>query len=196
MGKKRVFIIHGLGGAPSQGFLGWLEQEIAKKGYFVKSPAMATPSEPKVEEWVAHIARLVGNHHADCYLVGYSLGANAVLRYLQTLQKGQTLAGVLFIAPSLHINGVTPQEREMLAPWVDKKISFDIVKRHMNKSTAIFSDDDPVIPLVDARYFKENLDSRVIIEKGKGHFDSAANLPSALNVMLSYFAKGMGGGTR
>ena len=190
MGKKRVFIIHGWGGHPGEGVLGWLEQELTKRNIFVKSPAMANTDAPKIEEWVTHITRLVGDHYPDCYLVGYSLGANAILRYLATLKKGQTIPGVVFIAPALHVKGeLTVEQKKIISPWIDKKLDLDTAKRRMNKSAAIFSDDDPLVPIMDTQLFRNKVNSKIIIEKGKGHFDQSENLPIALETILSFLRK-------
>ena len=44
------------------------------------------------------------------------------------------------------------------------------------KVVALFSDDDPVVPLSDAKLFEERLGAKVIVEKGNGHFDDDAGV--------------------
>ena len=53
---------------------------------------------------------------------------------------------------------------------------------------AIFSDNDPFVPLNDSKIFKNKLNAKIIIEHKKGHFDPSSGvrkLPSALKSLLS-----------
>jgi predicted alpha/beta hydrolase family esterase len=58
----------------------------------------------------------------------------------------------------------------------------------VGKCTVILSDDDPYVPIDEARAsFRGNLAAEIIIEHGKGHFnedDNITELPSALNAAL------------
>ena len=55
-------------------------------------------------------------------------------------------------------------------PWSETPIDFVKVKKILNRSTAIFSDDDEYVPISDSGLFNERLNSKILIEKGKGHF--------------------------
>ena len=59
----------------------------------------------------------------------------------------------------------------------------------MNKSAAIFSDDDPLVPIMDTNLFRNKINSKIIIEKGKGHFDTVETLPVALEILLDFMRK-------
>jgi predicted alpha/beta hydrolase family esterase len=62
------------------------------------------------------------------------------------------------------------------------------VKSHLPKSVAIFSDDDPWVPLENRDDFKEKLNSEVIVQHVKGHFsgsrDGVTELPIVLEKIL------------
>ena len=92
----RAVIIHGYGGEPMRGFRPWLKKELEARGFAVSVPAMPSPNEPRVEEWVAAIAKEVGKDGNDCILVGHSLGCVAILRYLEMAKK--KVAGAVLIA--------------------------------------------------------------------------------------------------
>ena len=52
---------------------------------------------------------------------------------------------------------------------------------------AVFSDDDPDVPMSDSRLFKEKLNAKIITEHNKGHFSDDAGvkeLPVILNEIL------------
>ena len=64
-----------------------------------------------------------------------------------------------------------------------------MVKRHLLKSIAIFSDDDPYVPIDNVEEFKYIIGSEIIIEHKQGHFSSSSGLPkypSVLNVVLGF----------
>jgi len=55
-------------------------------------------------------------------------------------------------------------------PWMETSIDFAKVKKMISKTVAIFSDNDPFVPLTNQEIFKQNLDAEIIIEHAKGHF--------------------------
>lgn len=187
MGKKRVFIIHGWDFNPDMHWYPWLKTELEKRGIFVKVPIMKDPAEPKIKDWVEYISKLVGDHYPDCYLVGHSIGCQAILRYLAGLDKGQTVAGTVLVAPWLHLKNLeTEKEKEIAKPWLTH-VNLDVAKKHVDRSVAIFSDNDKWVPLEDMGTFKSQLGPKVVIEHNKGHFmadDGVKELPSALNALL------------
>jgi len=58
--KKRVFIIHGWDGHPSEGWFPWLKTELEKLGFVVQVPEMPDTGEPKINEWVVKLRRMAG----------------------------------------------------------------------------------------------------------------------------------------
>jgi predicted alpha/beta hydrolase family esterase len=92
---KAVFV-HGYQGTAMGGWRPWLKRELEARGWSVSAPEMPTPDAPMVEEWVATIAREVGDSGKDCVLVGHSLGCIAILRYLERAKK--QVGGAVFVA--------------------------------------------------------------------------------------------------
>ncbi len=189
MGKKRVFIIHGWGGTSDGHWIPWLKSELEKRGIFAKAPQMKDTDWPDPKEWVTHISRLVENHHSDCYLVGHSLGANAIIRYLSTLKKGQTIAGVVFVAPyTFNDPELTEEQKVKMKDWI-APLNFSSAQKHADRFVSIFSDNDESVQVEDSEIFKKKLGSRVIVEHNKGHFtseDGVEKLQTALDALLSF----------
>jgi predicted alpha/beta hydrolase family esterase len=57
---KRVFIVHGWGGFPKEGWFPWLQHELKKENFVVEIPEMPETDEPKIEAWISHLADVVG----------------------------------------------------------------------------------------------------------------------------------------
>lgn len=186
---KRVFIIHGWGGFPEEGWFPWLKKELENNGFEVQVPIMPNTDEPKIEEWVPFLERLVGELDGDTYLVGHSIGCQTILRYLAGLQGDVKLSGVVFVAGWVKklIGVYDEDEIEIARPWVETPIDFENVKNHTKNIVAIFSDDDEFVSLDNMDAFKEKLGAKTILEHKKGHINGEAGikeLPVVLEELL------------
>ncbi len=194
--KDRAFIIHGYLGYPEEAWQPWLRAELERRGYEVALPKMPHPDRPTLEEWIAFIADLVGQPDRKTVLIGHSIGAQAVLRYLETLGgTGRSLGRTVLIA-SNYPSGMSPesaQERSggdvILLPWLTTPVDPAKVKEAMGTCTVILSDNDPYIPFEEAKAaFQANLGCTIVVEPGKGHFnedDHITELPAALAAVIS-----------
>ncbi|MDI6737414.1 MAG: alpha/beta hydrolase [Nanoarchaeota archaeon] len=183
---KRVFIIHGWSGNPPEGWFPWLKKELEKKGFHVEVPAMPDTDYPKIEAWVSFLKKAIKNPDTETYLVGHSIGCQAILRYLQGANI--KIGGAVFVAGWLTLRGLeTDEEWETAKPWLETQIDFGKAKKCLLKCVAIFSDNDPFVPLDNSNIFREKLGAKIIIEKQKGHFsgsDKIVKLPSVLKELL------------
>ncbi len=185
---KRVIIVHGWDGYPEEGWFPWLKRELEKKGFEVLVPAMPNPNVPKIETWVHYLTEMVGEPEENTFLVGHSIGCQTILRYLETLPENAKVGGAVFVAGFFKLILDTNEEEETAKPWLETPIDFEKVKSHLPKSVAIFSDNDPFIPLDNVDDFRNKLGSEIIIEKSKGHFsgglDKCFELPIALESVI------------
>ena len=190
--NKRVFIIHGWTGNPREPMLWWLKVNLEKSGQEVFTPEMPETDTPKIESWVGKLKEVV-EPDLNTILVGHSIGCQAVVRFIETLPQGAKITGVVLIAPWMELDAKTMEEEgedgiEIAKPWVETPINFEKVKSHIGKTVAIFSDDDPYVPIASQRdLFKKELNAEIITEHNKGHFapsDNITELPSALNAIL------------
>lgn len=191
---KRVFIIHGWGANSERSRLQWLKKELEKNDFEVFVPAMPNTDEPKIEEWIPFLANLVGEPDEETYFIGESMGCQTILRYLEKL-NGKKVGGAIFVAGWFHLSEFTFKEepseeeesRNIAKPWLETPINFEKIKKSTNNFVAIFSDNDPYVPIEDKDIFKEKLAAEIIIEHNKGHFtddDGITELPVVLNSLL------------
>jgi predicted alpha/beta hydrolase family esterase len=187
---KKVFIIHGWDGRPDEGCFPWLKKQLEDNGFAVVAPAMPDPLRPEINTWVSFLAKQIGVPDANTILVGHSIGSQTILRYLESLPEGATIGGIVFLAPWVHLTDAsyeTEEDREIAKPWLETPIVWESVKAHCPKCIAIFSDDDPLVPLSDVEIFKNELGATIVIEHGREHFSGSTGikeLPSLLASVL------------
>lgn len=186
---KRVFIIHGWTGKPNQHWTPWLENKLKEKGFDVYQPEMPETDNPKMNLWTAYLKEQVGKADLDTYFVGHSIGCLTILRYLE--KYNEKIGGAVLVAPWVTLNPesfVAPEDKEVVEAWTSGGFDWEKLKNLCHKFVALFSKDDPDVPLDDNMpIFKEELGAKIIIEDGKGHFTSEEDvneLPVVLEQLL------------
>ncbi len=186
---KRAFLIHGWSGLPDSGWRPWLKRELEARGWLVESLAMPDTDNPRIETWVPFLAAAVGVPDEETILVGHSIGCQAILRYLADASEGQRIGAVYFVAGWFTLSNIKSEEDQVIAkPWLETPINFDNVKRAANRIVAIFSDNDPFVPLVNEQTVREKLGAKTIILKKMGHIgedDGVTELPVLLDEILA-----------
>ncbi len=186
---KRVFIIHGWGGSPKSNWTPWLKAQLEGRGFEVHAPQMPDTENPKIGAWVGLLRDLVANPDDDTYLVGHSLGCQAILRFLESLEGEIIVGGTLFVAGFVTIRkeAMIGDTKAVLTPWVNSRIDLQKARVHSKMFVSIFSENDPYIPLSDSDIFREGLGSKIIVIPKGGHLtgsDGYAELHAALNELL------------
>ncbi|MDP2665363.1 MAG: alpha/beta hydrolase [bacterium] len=192
---ERVFIVHGWDGRPDEGCFPWLKEKLEKNGFEVHAPAMPEPLHPRIDTWVTFLTELVDTPDERTFFVGHSIGCQTILRFLETLPENTKIGGAVLLAPWIHLTDEayeTEEDSEIAKPWIQTQLLWDRIKSHSNKFIAIFSDDDPLVPLTDSKIFEEKLGTQTIIEHNKEHFSGDSGikeLPSLLNAVLELRSK-------
>lgn len=183
---KRAIVIHCWDGTPSYAWYPWLKKELENKGYQAQVPAMPETELPKQSKWVPKLAEVAGQPDEGLVLVGHSVGCITILRYLEGLPEGQKVGKCVFVAGFTDNLGF-----DELKNYFENEINWEKIKTHCEKFVAIYSDDDPYVPLKHADVFEEKLGAKVVIENKKGHFsgpvddeESCVELPSALEAVI------------
>lgn len=180
---KRVFIVHCWAGTPEMYWYSWLASELEKRGCEVHVLAMPDTDSPEIGAWVSHLKESIGTLDDNTFFIGHSVGCQTILRYLETQKT--PCGGALFVAGWFTLQGLETQEEEKIAhPWLETPIQFEKAKKNLPESVALFSDNDPLVPLDNKDVFRAHLGSHVAIEHDKGHFDNITKLPSALNAFV------------
>ncbi|HIH26328.1 alpha/beta hydrolase [Candidatus Woesearchaeota archaeon] len=169
--QKRVFIVHRWEGNSQSDWYPYIRSELKNKGFIVEIPEMPDSLNPKIDKWVSTLKNLIKNPDSNTFFIGHSIGCQTILRYLDSLNKDIKIGGAIFVSGWFNIKYFENEEVKAIAmPWSETPIDFVKVKKILNRSTAIFSDDDEYVPISDSGLFNERLNSKILIEKGKGHF--------------------------
>ena len=188
--QKRVFIIHGWEGYPEEGWFPWLKHEFETRSFVVYIPQLPEADKPRIFNWIPAIADVVGLADENTYFVGHSIGCQAIARYIETLPEETKVGGAVFVAGFFkRLTGLEDDAEVQKTDrhWLDAPIDFIKIKARLPKSVAIFSDDDPFVPLENQEEFRDFLGSKIIIERQKRHFsgsDGIRELPAARNALL------------
>lgn len=180
--KKRVFIIHGWGGGPEGACLPWLKIKLEENGFEVFAPQMPNTDEPVPKEWVKYISELVGIPNEQTFFVGHSIGCQAIMRYLQTIN--QKVGGVVFIAGWFILENLELEEIEIAKPWVKNNIYFKKLRKISQNYVEIISDNDPFGGFEkNKKMFSEKLGAKIIVLNNAGHIEDS-ELSVALEELL------------
>lgn len=180
--KKRVFVIHGWGGYPDEGWRPWLKKELEKRRFDVFTPVMPKTNFPICEEWVDYLQQLVGKSRLNDIFIGHSLGCITIFRFLEKFARKEKVAGAVLVAGFTDDLGI-----KELSNFFKEKINFKKIKKCCQKFIAIHSDNDPYVSLKYGEIFEQKLGAKLIIEHQMKHFsgdDNIFELPSALASIL------------
>lgn len=160
---KRIIIIHGWSGSPNDNWLPWLKSELEKLGHEVLVPSMPDSDNPIIETWIHFMSEVVGTPDTNTYFVGHSIGCQAILRYLETIN--QSVGGAIFVSGWFNLENMEDEEEERIAkPWIETPILLEKVKSILPKSTLIISDNDPYGAFEEnKRKFSEIVTNEIIL---------------------------------
>lgn len=183
--QKHVIIVHGWDAAPESNWFPWLKSELEKLGHRVSVPAMPEPAQPEVGAWVRCLEQAAGRVDPSIYFVGHSLGCITIAHFLQQLPEDAAAGGCVFVA-GFSGNIQNPATRN----FYEKPLDAARVRSHSGPVTAVFSKDDPRVPLERAREFARQLEAKEVLLDGFGHFVGSrgvTRLPVVLETLQELF---------
>jgi len=179
---KKVLIVHCWSGYPEYCWYPWVKTELTKRGFQVDVPTFPNTDFPNLSKWLPVLKEKIGNPNEDTCLIGHSIGCATILRYLESLNEGEKVGGVVLVA------GFTDNLNfEELKNFFETDLDFERIKSKANHFSLIHSDNDPYVPLKYGNILKEKLGAELIIKHNAGHFsgpvdkeDSCLELPEVL----------------
>lgn len=160
---KRVIIIHGWESAPDEH---WYQEEKIKlegMGYEVAVPAMPNSAHPVKDEWVEAITDF--NPNEESVLIGHSLGAPAILRYLEKTDK--KVGKVFLIAGFAKDLGFNETQNFVIDPF-----DWETIKKNADEFIVLNQVKDPWVPFAIGEEMAINLDVEIVRVVGNNHFDT------------------------
>ena len=164
--KKQVLFVHGGGqGAYEEDEkLAASLRDALGPAYDVRYPKMPDEDSPGYEAWGERIQRELAALEGEVVLVGHSLGASVLLKYLSEGNVGKPIAGVFLVAPPYW--GVEDWE-------VDEYALVEDFASKLPKGLPVFfyhSRDDEWVPFAHLALYREKLPRATVREfDGRGH---------------------------
>lgn len=183
-------MVHGWEGSPENNWFPWLKTKLRDNGFEVIAPTMPDTDKPVKSVWLKTLQNLITNPDKNTYLIGHSMGCQAIQRYLESLQGDIVVGGAVLVAGWINDprwDGRTEEEAKVIHDWFDQPKDYDKIKSHCKKFISIFSSNDPFILKTNWKESEDILGAKVMILKNMSHFDDDAGikkLPEALKALL------------
>ena len=166
MSFKNAIILHGTMGSPDGNWFRWLEAELAEMGLDVWLPQLPNANQPSLRQeadYVRNECPFVIN--ADTLVIGHSSGA---ILALILAQETETPIGAVVAVSVFHDNSLKWDANNKL---FDVGFNWAAIKTGASKLLFVHSDNDPYVPLDQAKYVADNCDAKMVIVPGQGHFN-------------------------
>ncbi len=174
-------MIHGFQGSPNGGWRPWLMIELQKLNIYACALSMPDPNNPVPAEWVKEISRHVEiNKRDQIYLIGHSLGAPAILRFLEKT-KAKNVKGIVLVSGPFY-----KTSKKKVAEFLKKSFNIKSIKSKVSKVAIIHGDNDESVSVEQGVNMAKELKAELIIIKNGGHLNGSSGwvqLPECLNVL-------------
>ena len=177
----KAMIIPGNGGENmSQIWYSYIKKELEKLGFQVISENMPDPVLAREKFWLPFIEKKL-NLEEDAILVGHSSGAIAALRYLEKHKA----KGVVLVA-AYHTDLGLADEKE--SGYFDREFDWDKIKANSKWIIQFSALNDPVIPIKEAEYVRDKLNTDYHEYSDKGHYNFK-EVPEIVDAIKSKMGK-------
>lgn len=158
---KVIFIPGNGGGSTKDNWFPWLKNELKKLKIRVIDDEFPDSKLARAKYWIPFLDKLGADKNT--ILIGHSSGAVAAMRYAESHQLlGSILVGACFTDLG--------EKTEKLSGYYNKKWHWDKIKKSQNYIIQFASENDPWIPIKEARFIHEKLNTEYFEFKDQGHF--------------------------
>lgn len=167
---KTAIILHGTLGSPQGNWFQWLKKELESRGLTVWLPELPNASQPSLNAWAKFVQKecpFIINK--DTLIVGHSSGA---ILALVIAQKNMEPIGGIVAVSVFHDNSLKWEPNNEL---FDVNFEWDTIHANTKKLLFVHSDNDPYVPLEQARFVANNCQAEIVVLPEQGHFNLEKN---------------------
>lgn len=182
-------MIHGAYGYPEENWFGWLKRKLMALNIECHVPHLPTPKDQHLEKWLQVFAQQCQPFiHTQTILVGHSLGAAFILRWLERYPS--MLKSVILVGAFI---GTVGEEKFDAINNSFFKNSFDWqqIRQCALDFTCYHANNDPYVPREDFDFISRQLNAKKIVISKAGHFNRTSGyfqFPHLLNQLKQYVA--------
>ncbi len=149
-----------------KGWKNWLKTEL-EETFDIIIPKMPNPNNAKYNEWKIWFEKLLPFLRDNIVLIGHSLGGIFLVKYLSENDFPKKIRAIYLIAPPYDAKDSEYSLSDFALPKNLQKFS-----RQGSKVFIYHSEDDPIVPFVDAKKYKEQLPrAKLYVFKDREHFN-------------------------
>lgn len=167
--KIKAILIHGNGsGSAKDNWFPYIKKELEQFGVKVIAENFPDPILARGEYWLPFIKKLEADEKT--ILIGHSSGAVAAMRFAE---NNKILASVLVSACYTDLG----DEMERKSGYYNKPWNWEKIKNNQQWIIQFASKDDPYIPIEEARFIHDKLNTEYYEYEHEGHFGADKDYP-------------------
>lgn len=141
----------------------YFDEKLGKKFEIIR-PRMPTSENAKYKEWKIHFERYFPYLKNNIILIGNSLGGIFIAKYLSENKFPKKILSTYLVAP--------PSNKKNISGGFRLKADLSLAEKNSKKIIILFSKDDKVVSISNAKEYRKKLkNAKIIIYKRKGgHF--------------------------
>jgi len=164
---KTAFIIHGAYGNPQENWFPWLKLELEKLGFRVFVPKFPTPTNQSLKNWLKVFNKYKKFLNRESILIGHSLGPSFILSVLE--KNNFPVKSAFFVSGFIGLLE-NPSFDKINKTIAGRNFNWKKIKTNCKNFYMFHSDNDEYLPLEKAKELSGNLNCKLNIIKGAGHF--------------------------
>ena len=175
--KEQILIFHGYKAHGDSVWIPWLAQNLEQAGHKVLHPTLPNPAEPNLQDWKNAAQQSIASTQGPLVLIGHSLGGTLLLHLLEEDQPWfSRLSRVILLGSPCFL-------RETAKTFYTPGLNWEKIRLHGDKITAVWSEDDHIVPREHIEIIQKESGAQAIILNGYQHFQ-AKEFPWLLGELL------------
>jgi len=179
---KNAIIIHGTYGNPDENWFPWLKTELEKIGYKVYVPTFPTPENQNLKSWIGVIENYHIEFNKETIIIGHSVGASFILSILESLDS--PIRAAFLVSGFLGLLG-NEEFDNLNYTFTTKPLNWKKIQNNVGKIFIYHSNNDPYVPIEQARMLAKHLNVNPVIIENGGHFNKEAGYKEFPKLLLN-----------
>ncbi len=166
---NNYFLIHGSYGNPYKNWMPWLKSNLSKRRLECLVPNFPSPAKQDYETWKTILKSYL---EVDCIteettFITHSLGGIFIAKFL--IENQIKVKKIITVAGFNQIK--FDEDNSLYDSFYIENVELKKLKENCLERIAIYSDNDPYVPMAKAEEFAEMIGAEKVLIKEAGHFN-------------------------